>query len=167
MTMKKLLAFLMVLPLALFTLGCDSVDDDLGTGDDPTALHGTWISQGDNVAPGLANLGFNTEVGITATFTAEGTYVVNSQFGNFPIVQEGTYSTQASTVGDIRTITLEQTIPGALTAQGIYEVRNGTMTYEVVDITQGTPPTPQGGFGSTVAGDDPAGYWTQVFVRTN
>jgi hypothetical protein len=165
--MKKLIALLMVLPFVLFTIGCDSVDaDDPGTGDDPTAVHGTWESTGDNVAPGLAALGFNN---ITATFTAEGTYTVNSMFGEIPVLQEGTYSTQASAHGEIRTIELEQTVPTSLTARGIYEVSadGQTMTYEVVDITQGTPPTAAAGFGSTVAGDDPAGHWTQVFVRTN
>lgn len=161
--MKKLLALSMVLFLALFTVGCDSADDDdTGTGGDPTAIHGTWVSTGNNIAPGLAAFGISQ---IEATFNANGTYTVNATIAGSQFAQTGTYTTQASTVGDIRTIRLEQQTPNQLVAQGIYEVEGNTMRYEVVDVSQGTPPTPQGGFGSTVAGDDPAGNWTQVFVR--
>lgn len=166
--MKKLLALLLILPLMMAAVGCDSVDDDDddGTGDDPTAIHGTWISEGDNLGPWFADFGF-TE--ITATFTAEGTYEVNSLYLEIPFVQTGNYTTSSSSVGEIRTIDLEQQQPTSLTARGIYEISSDgqTMTYEVVDITQGTPPTPQSGFGSTVAGDEPAGAFTQVYVRVN
>lgn len=161
--MKKLFAFFLMPFLAVAMVGCDSVEDDPpGTGDDPTAIYGTWVSAGSNVAPGLAALGIDN---IQATFTAEGTYTVNSQFGEFPITQSGAYSTQGSTAGQIRTIELQQSQPTSLTARGIYEVDGNTMRYEVLDVSQGTPATAQGGFGSSVAGDDPPGTWTQVFVR--
>lgn len=154
---------LLALLLTFTIVGCDSDDDDDDDiGDDPTAIHGTWVSEGDDVAPGLTELGFDD---IEATFNANGTYVVNSMFGDIPVEQTGTYTTVASSVGDIRTITLTQQTPNTLTSRGIYEIDGNTMRYEVVDVSQGTPPTPEGGFGSTVAGDDPAGHWTQTFVR--
>lgn len=166
--MKKLLALLLILPLMMAAIGCDSVEDDEdeGTGSDPSAIHGTWISEGDNLGPWFAAFGF-TE--ITATFTAEGTYEVTSLFAGTPFLQSGTYSTSASSSGEIRTIDLDQELPGQLNARGIYEISadGQTMTYEVVDVTQGTPPTPEAGFGSTVAGDEAAGAFTQTYVRVN
>lgn len=158
--MKKLLA--LTLGLALLATGCDSVGDDPGTGDDPTAIHGTWVSEGENLAPGFRPFGITR---IVATFNANGTYVVRSTIGGNQFEQTGTYTTQASAVGQIRTIELQQLTPNQLTARGIYEVQGTTMRYEVLDVSQGTPPTPQGGFGSSVAGNDPRGHWTQVYVR--
>jgi hypothetical protein len=160
--MKKLLALMLALGLALFTIGCDSADDDPGTGDDPTAIHGTWVSEGANLAPGFAPFGISR---IVATFNANGTYVVRSTIGANQFEQTGTYTSQASAFGQIRTIDLLQQTPNQLNARGIYEVDGTTMRYEVIDVSQGTPPTAQGGFGSSVAGSDPAGHWTQRFVR--
>lgn len=154
---------LLALVLTFTVVGCDSNDDDdNGAGEDPAAIHGAWRSAGENVAPGLAELGFDD---IRATFNADGTYTVHSMFGEIPVTQTGTYTTAASSSGSIRTIELEQHEPNTLESRGIYEIDGNTMRYEVVDVSQGTPPTPEGGFGSTVAGDDPAGHWTQTFVR--
>lgn len=170
--MKKLLALLMVLPLAVFTIGCDTVDDDdLDPGDDPTAIHGTWVSEGDDIAPGLVALFGTTR--ITAIFRANNTYEVEELRGpgDPPIVLTGTYTTEASDVGNIRTISLTQADPVTLTAEGIYEVSVdlNSMTYEVIQTEPfigAIAPTPTGGFGSTTIGGQQSGaMWIQNYVR--
>jgi hypothetical protein len=171
--MKKLLAPMMVLPLLLFGIGCDTiVDPDPDPGADPTAIHGTWVSEGANVAPGLAALFGTTR--ITAVFRANNTYEVEERRGpnDPPIVLRGTYMTEASAAGDIRTITLTQTEPTTLTAAGIYEVtlNRNSMRYEVIQTEPfigATPPSPAGGFGSTAIGGTATGpTWIQTYVRT-
>lgn len=170
--MKKLFALLMVLPLAMFTLGCDSVEDDPDPGDDPTAIHGTWVSEGDNLAPGLVALFGTTR--ITAVFRSNNTYEVTELRGpdDPAITLTGTYTTEASASGDIRSITLVQGEPSTLTAQGIYEVHAGgqQMRYEVIQTEPfigAQPPTPAGGFGSTSIGGEATGaVWIQNYVRT-
>jgi uncharacterized lipoprotein NlpE involved in copper resistance len=164
--MKNLLRITLALLVTLTWVGCDSNDDDDDNiGDDPTAIHGTWVSEGDDIAQGLVDVLGATR--IEATFNADGTYVVetvSTLFPTFPTLT-GTYETDETEFGDIREIALQQQTPQALVSEGIYEIDGDVMTYEVINVAQGTPPTAEAGFGSTVAGDDPAGYWTQTFVQ--
>lgn len=170
--MKKLLALLMLLPLAVFTLGCDSVDDDdIDVGDDPTAIYGTWVSEGDDIAPGLAALFGTTR--ITAVFNANNTYEVTELRapGDPAITYTGTYSTTATATGNIRSISLTQGVPFGAEAQGIYEVNPAqtTMRYEVIQVQPdigAVPPSASAGFGSTVIGGTPQGStWVQNYVK--
>jgi hypothetical protein len=120
---------------------------------------GTWLSEGDNVAPLLVTY-FNVAK-VTADFKADYTYVVN-QFntGNTTttpdLVFSGTYEIEKSNVGNIWTITCNQELPYAAVASGIFEVKTGpeVLWYEVAQTTgtQNVPPTPAGGFGSTNGG---------------
>jgi hypothetical protein len=163
---------LAVLGLAtLAWVGCDSNDDDpIDLGDDASAIQDTWVSEGSNVAPGLAGLFGTTR--ITATFSDNNTYTVIEERGadDPNVTYTGTYSTASTDVGDIRTITLTQGEPFAATSEGIYEIdEDGTMRYEVVQTQQdigATPPTAAGGFGSTIFGGEAQGEtFIQTFVR--
>ena len=160
--MKTLFRITLALLVTLTWVGCDNNEEDPGTGDDPSAIYGTWLSAGDNVAPGFEAFGI-TE--IEAIFNEDGSYVVNATTGVGPFQQTGTYTTSATSEGEIRSIRLEQSTPTQLVAEGIYEVDGTTMRYEVLDTSQGTPATPAGGFGSSIAGDADPGTWTQVYVR--
>lgn len=126
------------------------------------AIVDVWISEGENLGVAFAELGFTS---IEATFNADGSYVVNSDFAGTPIVQSGVYTTEASSNGNIRTIRLEQSSPNALVAEGIYEVDADGLVYEAIDVSQGTPPTAEGGFGSSVVPDDDGSDYTQTYVR--
>jgi hypothetical protein len=169
--MKALLRITLALLVTLTWVGCDSNDDeDIDLGDDPSALYGTWVSEGDDVAPGLVALFGTTR--ITGTFSSNNTYVVVEERGEGePDVRyTGTFQTEASSVGDIRTIMLTQNEPFGAVSQGIYEIdADGTMRYEVVQTQQdigAVPPTPEGGFGSTLFGGEEQGAtFIQTFVR--
>ena len=53
---------------------------------------------------------------------------------------------------DPASIEIAQTAPYVGTVQGIWDVASGVLTYDIVDIAFGTPPTVEGGFGSSSAG---------------
>lgn len=129
-------------------------------------LEGAWVSEGQNVAPILAESA--AVVRIDAVF-ADGTFTVTSldAEGN-EVVQAGLYEATPSGVGDIWEIVLEQSSPQAITVEGIFEIDDGTdpptMTYEVVQTMPSVgavPPTAEDGFGSTAFGAD----LTQRYVR--
>lgn len=146
--MKKLFTILFTFSLLITTRVSAQVDPD---------LVGTWLSTGDNIAP-LLQLIFQNQIdSIYATFGDDQTYSVRQvQLDASVIAYAGVYSANASSVGNIWTIQLEQSVPSTATVEGIYEidltVQPDTMLYEVVDIALGIPPTPQGGFGSTNGG---------------
>ncbi len=153
--MKKLTTLLMLALLAFSFAACK--DDDNSTTDpiEPQeAIVGTWVSEGNNVAPLLVGLFKITK--ITAKFNANGTYeVVQVDSANASLTLSGTYSVAKSTVGEIYTITANQQAPATLVSEGIYEITNTTMKYEVVQTTPSigaVPPTPALGFGSTNGG---------------
>ena len=157
--MKKLLSVLMVvLMTGLFILTSCSSDDN-GTGPDGNQLPivGSWVSEGQNVAPLLLGLGI---VKIEATFNDDNTYIVVSyDTANATVTFEGTYEASKSDVDDIYTITINQTKPTSLTSEGIFKVDEtktpAEMMYEIVQTQPdigATPPTPEGGFGSTNGG---------------
>lgn len=129
------------------------------------SLQGGWVSEGENLAPLLVEL--TGAVRIAATF-AEPTFTVTTldQEGQ-ETTQAGVYASMPSEVEGIYTIVLEQSMPSAITVEGIYAIDTSTcpprMTYEVVQTMPSVgaePPTPQGGFGSTSNGPE----LTQHFV---
>ncbi|QOJ27344.1 MAG: hypothetical protein HRU80_00100 [Ignavibacteriales bacterium] len=133
---------------------------------------GSWLSEGDFVAPGLkATLKTKS---ITATFNANNTYtVVATDSANVAVTYTGTFTTTAASGTTIRNIVLNQTTPTSVTSTGIYQVTaKGVLTYEVVQTTPAIPgfgaPTVSGGFGSTSYNSFPLGAtWIQKFVATN
>lgn len=162
---------LLTLMLAFFVFtGCDTADSDDDV-DPAEEIVGTWLSAGDDVAPGLAtNSAFPTE-SITATFEENGTYeVVATSTGGASVTFTGTYETESSANGDIRTIVLNQSQPTALVSRGIYEIDDETMRYEVIQTDpalQGfTAATAEGGFGSTTFnGTELGDVWIQTYVE--
>jgi hypothetical protein len=145
------------------TDGADGTDGTDGGGADPAAIQGTWLSEGDNVAPLLADFGFTS---LTATFGADGSYAVEAVYNGNPIPLTGTYTVDVSTTP--HTIVVNQESPQAVTSAGIWQVEGDTLTYEIVQTSpdQGfTAPTPDSGFGSTAgAGVEPNSN-IQVYVR--
>ncbi|MFN8319305.1 MAG: hypothetical protein U0V54_07760 [Saprospiraceae bacterium] len=113
---------------------------------------GTWKSS--PVAPILATFADS----IIAEFKTNSTYTVDQWKSGAKVVLTGTYTQTKSGTGNIYNITLNQTSPTSLTAQGIFEVSsdNKSMKYEVAQITPAipgvTPPTATAGFGSTSNG---------------
>lgn len=132
-------------------------------------LVGTWVSEGDNVAPGLKAT-LKTKK-IVATFNENNTYtVVATDSFDVSVTYTGTFTTQANSNTSIRNIILNQTTPTSVTSQGIYRVTTKDLTYEVIQTTPEipgfTPPTAAEGFGSTKYNSIPLGAtWIQVFVK--
>lgn len=130
---------------------------------------GTWVSEGNNVAPGLRAT-LKTKK-IVATFNANNTYtVVATDSFDVNVTYTGTYTTQSVSNTSIRNITLNQTTPTSVTSQGIYRVTTKDLNYEVIQTTpaiQGfTPPTASEGFGSTKYNNMKLGAtWIQKFVK--
>ncbi len=132
-------------------------------------LVGTWLSEGANVAPGLKSVSKTKR--IDATFNANGTYkVISTDSSNVQVTFEGTYTSRVVDNTSIREITLNQTVPAALTSTGIYRVNTSGMWYEVIQTTpaiQGfTAPTAAEGFGSTKYNGFALGVtWIQKYVK--
>jgi hypothetical protein len=137
-------------------------------------LVGTWLSDGDDVAPGLMQLFGTTQV--DAVFNANGSYTVNEQREGSPDQEyTGTYSVNATGFEDedgnpIYEIVLDQATPTSLTSEGIYTVdADGDLVYEVIqtnpEIQGFTAPTAEAGFGSTAFNGTPLGpTWIQRYV---
>ncbi len=170
--MRRILGVLLVGAIITMVSAC-SDSDDSGTNPPPPqdAIVGTWLAEGfstvgtaqvPNVSPLLFGSPFNTRR-IRATFNANGTYtVVTTDSAGTNATLTGTWTTSAAdTAGiTIRNITVNQTSPSTVTSRGIYQVTTDggvtRMLYEIAQVEpplQGvTPPTPQGGFGSTSGG---------------
>lgn len=168
--------------LSLFAVACVTDDDTKTTGDtgdttdtvtdttdtqtDPAAaIQGDWVSAGDDVS---ALLQLFTFTQIDATFNADGSYTVSAlNAAGQTSVFAGTYVVDTTT--DPRGITLSQTAPLEGTSVGIWQVdADGVLSYEVVQTVPdigATPPTPEGGFGSTVAAGVNTGDNVQIFRR--
>jgi hypothetical protein len=143
----------------------DPTSDDTTAGMDPVTIEGTWLSEGENVAPLLVEL--TNAVSISATFTSN-TFTVTTVDGDGQEVsQNGVWIAEETEFGDIMAITLEQSVPQSITVEGIYEIDNSTnpptMRYEVVQTVPSVGaqvPTPELGFGGTNLGAD----LTQIFI---
>jgi hypothetical protein len=119
-------------------------------------IQGTWKSY--PVAPILANFADS----IVATFNTNSTYNIDQWKGGSKTVLTGTYVQTPSGVGSIYTITVNQTSPTAITAEGIFEVTDNDtkMKYEIVQTTPSIgagAATATGGFGSSTFGGVPLG----------
>src|SRR6476620_10992799 len=143
--------------LALFAFlafaGCgEAIDASGGGGGAQSALIGTWLSAGADVAPLLAGAPFNN-VQITATFNTDQTYsVLGIDKDNKMLPYNGTYTLTESTVPGIFSITCNQVLPQSTTAQGMLQIdttaKPARMQYEVVQTqtpTGLTEPTPEAG----------------------
>lgn len=136
-------------------------------------IMGNWLSEGDNVAPLLVT--YFLVLKVEAEFKDNFTYVVNQfNIGNTTTVPDlvftGTYEIEKSTTGNIWTVTVNQDLPYAAVASGIFEIKTSpeVLWYEVVQTsgTQNVPPTPELGFGSSNGGT--LGLINiQKFVRVN
>lgn len=147
-------------PEASCTDGIQNGDEtgiDCGGDCDPceVGIQGRWQSSGDNVAPILVT-SFGTD-SIYAEFRTDFTYLVeqyDSTGAKLDLV--GTYTQDESSVSGIWTITVQQSAPNSLTSEGIFEINGTTMRYEIAqtspEVVGVTPPTPEGGFGSTSGG---------------
>jgi hypothetical protein len=140
-------------------------DTDTDVPDPADAIHGSWVSEGEDLAPLFVLFSFTR---IDATFDDDGTYAVSSlDAAGATIDYTGTYVVSVDT--EPHTIVLEQATPTAATASGIWQVDDAdVLTYEVTQTVpdQGfVPPTPEGGFGSTVAAGLNPGDNVQVFRR--
>jgi hypothetical protein len=129
--------------------------DDVDPDPDPAggSIVGEWLSEGDDLAPLLAEPP-SSILRVVATFEADGDYAVavDTQTQSFTLT--GTYTTGNGTTP--ATIALDQAEPFRATAEGIWQVQGATLTYEVAQTVpdQGfDPPTPAGGFGSTGGAD--------------
>ncbi len=118
---------------------------------------GQWYSSGENVAVLLAYFGVDS---IYADFKADMTYLVESYADGVKSELRGVFTQTKSSTGNIWTIVINQSSPSALTSEGIFEIYYdqdpNTMNYEVAQTEPQqagvTPPTPEGGFGSTSGG---------------
>lgn len=115
-------------------------------------IQGKWQSSKANVAPLLVTL-FKVD-SIYAEFNTNNTYTVKQwdNTGTQLATLSGTYSQEKSTTGTVWTIKINQTSPAALTSEGIFEYKNDTLRYEIVQTTPdigAVKPTPEKGFGST------------------
>jgi hypothetical protein len=105
----------------------------------------------------LQNLNFDDS--LYADFKADQSYKVTAYYLGTPLSFEGTYTQTKSTSNDIWDIVLTQTLPSAVTSQGIFKVfaaATDSMYYEVAQVDPAiagvTPPTAAAGFGSTSGG---------------
>lgn len=132
--------------------------------DQADQLVGVWLSEGDDVSPLLEYFDI---VQIDAEFKSDLSYeVVSTDVDGAQIVYIGTYAVDLTT--DIPSITLTQTSPTEVTSEGIFQVEDNTLTYEVVQTTPDigfTPPTQEEGFGSTSGGGIAANVNIQIFQR--
>lgn len=167
------------LPALIFALAActgdpykdDSTADSTGDSEDSEAsapaITGDWLSEGANISP-LFQSSFFSYVSIQASFGEDGTYAVTATDADGATTDlTGTYVVDESTTP--ATITLSQTTPSAVTAEGIYQVEAEVMTYEVVQ-TDPNPygfvaPTPSTGFGSTSGPGLSPGDNVQTYVR--
>lgn len=141
----------------------DPPDDSAGNTGTEQRITGSWRSEGEDIAPLLLAAGVAK---VDATFNGDGSYttvVTDTQGRVFNLA--GSYT--VSTATDPGTISLSQTVPTSLEAEGIWQVSGSRLTYEVVQTSpdQGfTPPTPQAGFGSTRGANVEAGSNIQIYV---
>jgi hypothetical protein len=115
---------------------------------------GNWVSTGENLSPVYQQFGFDS---VYMQYRADGTYIFESfTIGGIHNTLSGTYSQSLSSVAGIRQIMLTQLLPVPATISGIFSLQGDLpviMNYETVQTEPAvaglTPPTPEGGFGSS------------------
>lgn len=163
---------LAIIGFSVIAVSCEKEDDDDdNNNNNPPAqegIQGEWQSSGMDVAPLLVTL-FGTD-SIYANFNTDLTYVVEQyDSAGTKLTLSGVYTQTKSNVGEIWTIEVNQNSPATLVSEGIFEVTGTTMQYEIVQTSPSigaTPPTPQGGFGSTNGGTLGTSN-VQVYQRIN
>jgi hypothetical protein len=140
-------------PLTDTATGTDSASETEtggggGGGGAADITSGTWVSEGDDIS---ALLAYFEVVRVEATFGGDGRYAVVSTDAEGAVTTfTGSYTTDRATIP--HGIVLTQTTPTSATAEGIWQVSDATLAYEVVQTSPAvgcSPPTPDGGFGST------------------
>lgn len=157
--------------------GGGSVDLAVAAGADlsgtaPVTVVGTWLSTGANLAPGFTQAPFNV-MSISGVFNADATYTVTSTDSTGKMTTtSGTWTGTPSTVAGIFNLTQNQTQPSAATAQGIFQINAAAvpplLTLEGIQTMPSvgaTPPTAEGGFGSTMVNGMKTSNWIQKYVR--
>ncbi len=140
----------------------DSEPEHTGDNDDP--LVGEWLSEDGNISPLLASF----YVRVVGKFENGGGYsvVATRENGNIDTLT-GTYGVGLDT--NPATINLDQELPYAAEAEGIWQISGDTLTYEIVQTNPNSygyvAPTPSGGFGSSSGGSLQPGDNVQIFVR--
>jgi hypothetical protein len=135
--------------LALDSGAIADTSADTGGGASAELTAGLWVSEGEDLS---ALLAFLKVVRVEASFQGSGSYsVVSTDDRGDQVTYAGTYAVDRSTVP--HGILMTQTAPGAATAEGIWQITDSTLRYEVLQtsppVAGCSAPTPEGGFGST------------------
>jgi hypothetical protein len=158
--------------MAMAAAGCGTAVEQTPMQTPQQLLTGTWLSQGNDVAPLLAGPPFNN-TSIKATFNSDGSYtVVSIDTSNKMVNYAGTYAITPTTVMGLLDIQCNQSMPSNAVAQGIYQIDTSVMParmqYEVVQTqpTNGlTPPSADKGFGSTIYNGKQISTLIQKYTR--
>ena len=141
-------------------------DTDADTDADAT-IEGLWLSEGDDISP-IFQSSFFDYTRIDADFRADGSYLVIAATGGGDVYElTGSYTADTSTTP--AGLVLLQAQPYEATAEGIYQITDGVMQYEVIQ-TDPNPngfvaPTPETGFGSSSGPGLAAGANLQIYRR--
>lgn len=136
----------------------------------PSALVGSWFSEGADLAKGFGGPPFNFR-SLDADYNADGSFTVKAiDAAGKSIMFSGTWAGTASATPGIFEITQNQIQPQAVVSKGIYQIDQaaGRMTFEMIQVQPdvgATPPTVMGGFGSTQVKGKATDAWVQKFVR--
>lgn len=137
---------------------------DTGGASVPTqALVGAWRSEGEDVSPLLAGEPFRY-VAVEASFGHDGAYDVvatDVDGANWPVA--GRFVAVDGAPG---TVVVSQSEPYEATAEGIWQVDAGVLSWEIVQTIPDygfTPPTAETGFGSSAGAGLAAGANLQRF----
>jgi hypothetical protein len=120
-----------------------------------SGIIGKWSAY--DISAILQSLSFDDS--LYANFKADQSYEVTAFYLGTPLAFKGTYTQTKSASNDIWDIVLTQTLPSAVTSQGIFKsftASPDSMWYEVAQVDPAiagvTPPTAAVGFGSTSGG---------------
>lgn len=160
----------MVVALTSFLFLCaPACDDATEPVPGPEALVGSWVSAGGDVAPGLRP----GRDSILAEFGEDGTWRTRRYKGTSYLEYAGLYEVGEAD-GPIYPITVvfEYEVQGEplvdTLAVGIFRIEGDRLQLEWVAqwYAEMTPPTVEGGFGSTVDdGFETGAYWIQIYRR--
>lgn len=165
--MNRNTARTLIVLLAVAVAACDDATEPVPEG--PEALVGSWISAGADVAPGLRP----ARDSILAEFGEDGTWMARYYSGTGYQEYDGLYEAGEAD-GPIYPITVvfEYEVQGQPSvdtiAVGIFRVDGDRLQLEWAAVWNGdmTPPTVEGGFGSTVEdGFETGAYWIQIYRR--
>lgn len=165
--MNRNTARTLIVLLAVAVAACDDATEPVPEG--PEALVGSWISAGGDVAPGLRP----GRDSILAESGEDGGWTARYYSGTSHVVHAYAYEVGEAD-GPIYPITVvsEYEVQGEPSvdtmAVGIFRVDGDRLQLEWAAVWNGhmTPPTVEGGFGSTVdEGFRTGAYWIQIYRR--